>query len=126
MSSDLSADAETLMPSAEADAYLQYHYIAANPLSEADKDLLDDAGDESEYSAAHRLFHPVLRDLVEEFGFRDLFLISGSGDVVNVTVRPSTSASVTLTGLAGEAPPLVTICRGRRSNSWVAMKRKTT
>jgi PAS domain S-box-containing protein len=75
-------DPTSLVPVDDSDLYLQYHYIVANGNLEGEKDQLDDAGDGSEYSAAHGPVHPLLRNIVREFGFHDLFLISGSGHVV--------------------------------------------
>jgi len=75
-------DPKAHLPTDDADIYLQYQYIIANQNREGEKVLLDDAGDGSRYSEAHGLFHPVLRDFVQEFGFCDLFLISGSGHIV--------------------------------------------
>ena len=77
--SDAQVDPATYMPTDDNDLYLQYHYIVANPNPVGEKDLLDDAGDDSDFTAVHRTIHPVLRDFVHEFGFRDLFLIDGSG-----------------------------------------------
>jgi PAS domain S-box-containing protein len=70
------------LPTDDADLYLQFHYIVGNPNKVGEKDLLDDAGDDSEYSSVHRTIHPILRDLVHEFGYYDLILINGSGHVV--------------------------------------------
>jgi len=70
------------LPTEDNDLYLQYHYTVANPNPAGEKDLLDDAGDDSEYTAVHRTIHPILRDFVHEFGFRDLYLIDGSGHIV--------------------------------------------
>ena len=70
------------LPADEGDSYLQYLYIAANPNPVGEKVLLDDAGDGSPYSEVHATVHPILRDLVREFGFYDLFLIDGSGTIV--------------------------------------------
>ncbi|MCJ7753229.1 MAG: hypothetical protein MUP13_01555, partial [Thermoanaerobaculales bacterium] len=75
-------DPATFLPADDADLYLQYHYVVTNQNPEGEKDLLDDAGDESVYSAVHSSIHPVLRDFVHEFGFHDLLLITGSGHVV--------------------------------------------
>ncbi len=75
-------DPAAILPTDDKDLYLQYHYIVANPNPVGEKDLLDDAGDDSDYTAVHRTIHPVLRDFVHEFGFRDLFLIDGSGHIV--------------------------------------------
>ena len=76
------ADPETFLPESDANLSLQYHYIIANEHPVGKKDLLDDAGDGSRYSEVHSDVHPVLRDLVREFGFYDLFLIDGSGHIV--------------------------------------------
>jgi PAS domain S-box-containing protein len=84
---DARPDPAVYLPADEADFYLQYHYIVANQNAEGEKDLLDDAGDGSEYSAVHSLIHPVLRGFVHEFGFHDLFLISGSGHIVYTVTK---------------------------------------
>ncbi len=70
------------LPTDDSGLYLQYHYIAANPNPFGEKDVLDDAGDASEYTEVHRIIHPILRDFVHEFGFRDLFLINATGHIV--------------------------------------------
>ena len=80
--SDAQVNPATYLPTDDNNLYLQYHYIAANPNPVGEKDLLDDAGDDSEFTAVHRTIHPILRDLVHEFGFYDLLLIDGSGNIV--------------------------------------------
>jgi PAS domain S-box-containing protein len=70
------------LPTDDNDLYLQYHYIVTNPNPVGEKGLLDDAGDDSEFTLVHRSIHPILRDFVHEFGFHDLFLIDGSGHIV--------------------------------------------
>ncbi len=75
-------DLAAFIPSDAADLYLQHRYIVANPNPPSVKDLLEDAGDGSRYSDIHRVVHPILRDFIREFGFHDLFLITGSGTVV--------------------------------------------
>jgi methyl-accepting chemotaxis protein len=54
---------------------LQYHYIAANPHETGSKLHLDDPVDGSRYSAAHRVYHPIIRDYLERFGYYDIFLV---------------------------------------------------
>ena len=54
---------------------LQDLYVSGNPKEIGKKLELDDAGDGSAYSAAHAALHPVFRDLLERYGFYDLFLI---------------------------------------------------
>jgi PAS domain S-box-containing protein len=80
--SDLTFDPATFLQNDDADLYLQYHYIVANPNPVGEKELLDDAGDGSAYSVVHRMVHPVLSNLAEDFGFYDVMLISGSGQIV--------------------------------------------
>jgi methyl-accepting chemotaxis protein len=54
---------------------LQYYYIAANPHNTGSKLQLNEATDGSRYSAAHRLYHPIIRDYLERFGYYDIFLV---------------------------------------------------
>jgi len=75
-------DPAAYLPTDDNDLYLQYHYIVANPFPEGERDLLDNAGDDSAFTDVHRTIHPILRDFVHEFGFHDLFLINGSGHIV--------------------------------------------
>lgn len=62
-------------PESQAGNYLQYYYIAANENPVGEKHLLDDAADGSEYSDVHHRYHPFFRELIEKFGYYDLFLI---------------------------------------------------
>ena len=83
---DLEADA--FIPSSAAGRYLQQQYIAANPFGFDERDRLDDAGDGSDYTAAHAEHHPLLRALKENAVVSDLLLVdSDSGDVVYSTMK---------------------------------------
>ena len=62
------------VPNGPAATYLQYHYIVANPQPAARRQLLDDAGDGSAYSALHAVYHPLLRAAASTVGFFDLML----------------------------------------------------
>ncbi len=62
------------LPQGPAATYLQYHYIVGNPQPMARRRLLDDAGDGSAYSAAHKLYHPLLRGAASTVGFYDFML----------------------------------------------------
>jgi len=84
---DTELNPATYLPADDADLYLQYRYIVTNPSAQEEKALLDDAGDGSDYSSAHSIYHPILRDFVEEFGFYDLFLIDGSGHIVYTVAK---------------------------------------
>ncbi|OSM00221.1 methyl-accepting chemotaxis protein [Magnetofaba australis] len=62
---------------------MQYHYIAANANPLGEKHKLDAADDGSLYSHKHATAHPYIRDLLERFGFYDIFLADiDSGRIV--------------------------------------------
>jgi class 3 adenylate cyclase len=69
-------------PKTLAARYLQYHYIAANPNPVGKKHLLADPNDGSPYSVVHTRHHPIFRNIIEKFGYYDLFLINPEGKVV--------------------------------------------
>ncbi len=69
---DVSVD--DYLPGPRSGTYLQYYYIAANPHSADRRVLLNDAGDGSKYSAAHALYHPLLRGAAGVVGFWDLMI----------------------------------------------------
>ena len=62
------------LPKGPAANYLQYQYIVANPYPSAQRKLLDNAGDGSDYSAIHAIFHPLMRNAAGIEGFADLLL----------------------------------------------------
>ena len=62
---------------------LQDLYIARNVHPLGEKQLLDRAGDVSEYSKVHAGVHPIIRSYLEKFGYYDIFIVdSDSGDIV--------------------------------------------
>jgi class 3 adenylate cyclase len=65
---------EDYLPGLRSGTYLQYHYIAANPHQGERRVLLNDAGDGSKYSAAHALYHPLLRAAAGTAGFWDIMI----------------------------------------------------
>lgn len=70
------------LPKTPAERYLQYQYIANNPHPVGKKLLLNDPKDGSEYSKLHARYHPIFRNIVEKFGYYDMFLIDPQGNVV--------------------------------------------
>ncbi len=77
-----------LVPASNAGRYLQLTYIAGNPAGFDEREQLDDAGDGSGYSEAHRQWHPLLRELMQAAGGSDLLLVdAASGDVVYSTKK---------------------------------------
>ncbi len=74
---------ETYAPKGIAAQYLQYHYIVSNPYPVGDKHALTEAGDGSLYSAIHKRYHSLFRNLIQKFGYYDFFLINPqTGDIV--------------------------------------------
>lgn len=96
-----------------AGTYLQDLYIASNPFETSDHGLLDDADDDSTWTAVHRDLHPWMRRAVARFGFVDLFLVEPDNqEVVYTTLKEvdfATSlstgpySSTSLGGLVGRA-----------------------
>lgn len=74
--------AETFGTDTAAVEAAQRLYIEDNPNAAGSKHLLDDAGDGSPYSAAHKKYHPWFRHLLEERDYYDIFLVNEDGVVV--------------------------------------------
>ncbi len=66
---------------------LQDLYISSNPFDVGDKHLLDNPGDGSRYSEVHELYHPIIRNFLETFGYYDIFLANADGDIVYTVFR---------------------------------------
>jgi class 3 adenylate cyclase len=86
----------SFLPEEIASNYLQYHYIANNSNPVGKKQLLDKANDNSEYSRLHGRYHPIFRNIIEKFGYYDLFLIDPDGRIV-YTVYKETDFATSLT-----------------------------
>jgi methyl-accepting chemotaxis protein len=59
----------------DASVWLQDLYIRSNEYPLGSKASLDAAADDSAYTKAHGLYHPILRNLQQKYGLYDLFLI---------------------------------------------------
>ncbi len=86
------------LPSSPASRYLQYHYIAANPNRVGKKHLLDNAKDGSDYSRLHGRYHPIFRNIIEKFGYYDMFLIDPQGNIVYTVFKETDFTSNFATG----------------------------
>jgi len=75
---------------------LQYLYIQRNPNALGSKHLLDQAGDRSHYSALHGGIQPVLRSLVENFGYEDILLVEGATGTVVYSVAKAPDFATSL------------------------------
>lgn len=70
-------------PTGEAAKYLQYYYIVENPNPVGEKEKLFDPGDGSQYTQFHTKYHPQFKQIIDNFGYYDLFLINHkTGDIV--------------------------------------------
>lgn len=75
------------LPSEVNTQYLQYHYIAANPNSFAEKAKLDNPRDGSDYSKLHALYHPRFKRVAERMGYQDLILFDPQGNMVYAVAK---------------------------------------
>jgi len=77
-------DVERVIRALDADSVaLQYQYIKANENPLGEKHKLDRPSDNSRYSEAHEVYHPIIRDYLEKFGYYDIFLADPeTGDIV--------------------------------------------
>ncbi len=89
---------QSYTPKATASRYLQYHYIAANPNPLGKKHLLNAATDDSDYSRLHARYHPIFRNIIQKFGYYDMFLIDPQGTVVYTVFKETDFTSNFKTG----------------------------
>jgi methyl-accepting chemotaxis protein len=90
--------------------FYQSHYISQNPNPLGSKQLLDQAAKKGKFAARydmyHVTYHPDLRQVQQEFGFYDLFLVNNDGRVVYSVFKESdfamslTSSQLKETGIA--------------------------
>lgn len=79
-------DVEALLPTSNAERYLQYHYtskLTTNELALA----ANDQGDGSAWSAANAKYHGFFREIVSRFAFEDALLLDVRGNVVYSTYK---------------------------------------
>jgi class 3 adenylate cyclase len=85
------------MPTNPVEAYLQYHYIVANPGQYLKKQEMDVApGDKSSYSAAHQKFHKLFARAATVFGYEDVMLIDAETLEVIYSFQKSTDFATNL------------------------------
>lgn len=85
------------LPTDPVEAYLQYHYIAANPAPYLKKQALESApGDKSTYGAAHQKFHKLFSRAATLFGFEDVMLIDSDSLEVIYSFQKSTDFATNL------------------------------
>ncbi|ASW90847.1 adenylate/guanylate cyclase domain-containing protein [Mycobacterium marseillense] len=82
---------DAVLPSNNAQKYLQAHYTVAASRSSSQTDAAPDgAGDDSAWSAANARFNDYFREIATRFEYRDALLLDTRGNVV-YSVRKSAS-----------------------------------
>ncbi|MBB4286161.1 methyl-accepting chemotaxis protein [Roseospira goensis] len=88
----------SVAPGGDATAALQRAYIANNPHPQDAKHKLDAAPGNTPYDRTHATYHPWFRDLQEERGYYDIFLINAAGIVVYTVFKEPDFATDLRTG----------------------------
>jgi class 3 adenylate cyclase len=86
------------LPRGQASSYLQYNYIAANPNPVGKKQQLIAASDGSAYSKIHARYHPIFRNIVNKFGYYDMFLVNAKGEIVYTVFKETDYATSLVDG----------------------------
>ncbi len=94
---------EFFQPQTPIPRYLQYQYISNNSHPVGKKHFLDDPQDGSTYSQIHARYHPMFRQIIEKFGYYDLFLINPQGDIVYTVYKETDFATNLVTGAYSES-----------------------
>ncbi len=74
-------DVGALLPTSNAERYLQAYYTSRLPTDDV-AIAMDDEHDGSAWSAANAKYHSFFREIVTRFAFEDALLIDGRGNVV--------------------------------------------
>jgi PAS domain S-box-containing protein len=85
-------------PREPATRILQYLYITNNQYETGLKHLLDDPQDGSTYSSHHAIYHPIIRNFLETFGYYDIFLVNRNGFIVYSVFKEIDFGTSLLTG----------------------------
>lgn len=97
--SDLPHTAEEFWTNEPGTVYLQHAYIAGNPFPTGKKSLLDFHKDDIEYNKAHAMYHPVIRNFLDRFGYYDIFLVDNeTGHIVYSVFKEADYATSLITG----------------------------
>ncbi len=84
-------------PKGKTSQILQSLYISENPQPIGEKHNLDFAPDGSQYSKHHKKYHPVIRNVLENFGYYDIFLVEPESGHVVYSVFKEVDYSTSLT-----------------------------
>ena len=81
-----------------APRYLRDTYVTGNPYSGNAKEDLVDPQDRTGYSSTHAKIHDYYRSLRRQFGYYDMFLFDGSGNVLYTVVKEGDLGANALSG----------------------------
>jgi class 3 adenylate cyclase len=84
------------LPVGGAPYHLQYHYIVENPNPAERRKLLDDAGDMSDYSRLHAVYHPLMRAAATTVGFFDFMIADPKSGRLIYTVQKEVDFTTSL------------------------------
>lgn len=84
------------LPVGGAPYHLQYHYIVENPNPAERRKLLDDAGDRSDYSRLHAVYHPLMRAAATTVGFFDFMIADSKSGRLIYTVQKEVDFTTSL------------------------------
>ena len=62
--------------------FLRNSYITQNPYKADERKLLEEVDDGSYYSKFHPKYHSWFRNIMDEYGYSDMFLVSAEGDII--------------------------------------------
>lgn len=95
--SGVTLDSAALLPTSNAQRYLQANYTVRKT-DDAAALAINDAGDGSLWSAANTRYQQFFREIVTKFQYGDALLISGTGDVVYTALKDVDLGTNILTG----------------------------
>jgi len=91
-------NSDAYLPASILARYLQVEYIVDNPNPIGEKSKLETVEDGSKYSQLHQRYHPIFKEIVDEFGYYDLFLIDNGGNIVYSVAKEVDFATSLLLG----------------------------
>ncbi len=68
-------EVDSYIPSDISSLLLQDIYISNNPGATGEKDTLIEVDNTTTYNDVHKLYHPIIQDYLNKFGFYDIFLV---------------------------------------------------
>ncbi len=90
--------AASVMTDRPASLTVQAAYLADNPNPLGSKDLFESSGRLPEYDQAHERFHPLFRELLNTFGYYDIFLVDRTGEIIYSVYKETDFGTNLLTG----------------------------